>query len=54
MALTKPCVYCGSAVTITDKEENSLQAHGISLNSLRVSCPSCDDRKIQPLQSEDG
>ena len=54
MALTRSYVYCGSAVTITDEEENSLQAHGVNLITLRVSCSSCDNRKIQPMQSEDG
>jgi hypothetical protein len=54
MSLTKPCVYCGSRVTITDAEEYSFQSHGINLSTLRVSCDICDDRKLQPMQSEDG
>jgi len=54
IALTKPCVYCGAPVTITDNEEISFQARGINVVTLRVSCPSCDNRKIQPMQSEDG
>ena len=49
----KACVYCGSPVTITKEEENSFQAHGINLATLRVACASCDDRKIQPMIAED-
>ena len=52
--MIKPCVYCGSPVTMTTEEENSFQARGINVLSLRVACPSCDDRKIQPMMSEDG
>jgi hypothetical protein len=54
MSLVKSCVYCGTHVTITNKEEKSLLARGINLINLRVSCNFCSDKKIQPMQSEDG
>jgi len=54
MAKMKSCVYCGAPVTITEIEENSLQSHGINIITLRVACSECDERKIQPIQSEDG
>jgi hypothetical protein len=54
MSMIKPCVYCGSPVSITTQEEKSFQAHGINLLTLRVACASCDYKKIQPLIAEDG
>ncbi|MGH9991399.1 MAG: hypothetical protein ACREAZ_01985 [Nitrososphaera sp.] len=53
LSLTKPCTYCGSPVTITDEEENSLVTRRINLVTVRVSCPSCSDKKIQAMYSED-
>jgi hypothetical protein len=54
LSMIKPCVYCGSPVIITNSEEDSFRSHGINPVTLRVSCSSCSNRKIQPVQSEDG
>jgi hypothetical protein len=53
LSMIKSCVYCGTPVTITNREEGSFRSHGINLITLRVSCSSCSSRKIQPMQSED-
>jgi hypothetical protein len=49
----KPCVFCGTDVTITKDEEKMFSSHGVNMATLRLSCPLCSDRKIQPMQSED-
>jgi hypothetical protein len=53
MHLTKQCVYCGASVTISKEEEKMFISHGVNLSTVRISCPLCSDRKIQPMQSED-
>jgi RNase P subunit RPR2 len=52
--MTKPCIYCGVPVLITVEEEKRLTKYGISVDMVRVSCSKCDDRKLQPMMSEDG